>query len=65
MYPVYVLGEAFRKAGKGEQAADEYQKILSHPGRMSNYPLAALAHLGLARAYAMPGGRPTGPIRIS
>src|SRR6266571_8114208 len=30
----------------------EYQKFLNHRGIVVNFPLGALAHLGLARAYA-------------
>jgi hypothetical protein len=40
---------------QGSQAATEFQKILSHPGIVVNCPLGALAHLGLARAYALHG----------
>jgi eukaryotic-like serine/threonine-protein kinase len=31
----------------------EFQKILDHRGVVQNEPLGALAHLGLARAYAV------------
>jgi eukaryotic-like serine/threonine-protein kinase len=55
MYPVYVRGEAYLKAGKGEQAAAEFQKVIDHRGIVLNFPLGTLAHLGLARAYAMTG----------
>jgi len=55
MYPVFVRGEAFLKAGQGQQAAVEYNKILAHPGLIASQPIAALAHLGLARAYALQG----------
>jgi tetratricopeptide (TPR) repeat protein len=37
------------------QAAAEYQKILDHRGIVLNFPLVALAHLQLGRAYAMQG----------
>ena len=52
MYPVYVRGEAYLAAHLGSQAATEFQKILDHPGVIVNEPIGALAHLGLARAYA-------------
>ena len=39
--------------GQGSVAAAEFQKILDHPGVVRNFPLGALAHLGLARAYAL------------
>jgi hypothetical protein len=37
------------------EAAAEFQKILDHRGIVLNEPIGALAHLGLARAYAMQG----------
>ena len=55
MYPVYVRGEAQLAARNGAAAAIEFQKFLDHRGIVLNYPLGALAHLGLARAYAMAG----------
>jgi len=36
-------------------AAAEFQKILEHRGVVQNEPIAALAHPGLARAYALFG----------
>ena len=51
MYPVYFRAEAY-VAAKRSEAAAEYQKILEHPGIVQNEPIAVLAHLGLARAYA-------------
>ena len=36
-------------------AAVEFQKLLDHPGIVLNSPLGALAHLEIARAYAMSG----------
>ncbi len=53
LYPVYVRGEAFLAAHQGSEAAAEFQKILDHRGIVLNEPIGALAHLGLARAYAM------------
>jgi eukaryotic-like serine/threonine-protein kinase len=38
---------------QGKEAAAEFQKIVDHRGIVLNLPLGALAHLGLARAYAM------------
>jgi eukaryotic-like serine/threonine-protein kinase len=55
LYPVYVRGEAYLAAHQGNQAAGEFQKILDHPGVVLNEPIGALAHVGLARAYAMQG----------
>ena len=55
MYPVFVRGEAYLAARQGNQAAAQFQKILDHPGVVVNQPIAALAHLGLARACALQG----------
>jgi len=54
-YPVYVHGVAFLAAHRGSEAAAEFQKILGHGGIVLNEPIAALAHLGLARAYVVSG----------
>ena len=56
LYPVYTRGDAFLAAGQGSAAAGEFQKILGHPGIVINCPTGALAHLGLARAYALEAG---------
>ena len=40
---------------KGNEAAAEFQKILDHRGVVLNEPIGALAHLQLARAYALQG----------
>jgi eukaryotic-like serine/threonine-protein kinase len=55
MYPVYVRGEAYLAAHQGSEAAAEFQKILDHRGIVLYEPIGALAHLGLARAYAVQG----------
>ncbi|MFZ0800488.1 MAG: protein kinase [Terriglobales bacterium] len=55
LYPVYLRGEAYLAAHQGGAAADEFQKILDHPGVVTNEPIGALAHLGLGRAYALSG----------
>ena len=55
LYPAYVRGEAYLALHQGLQAAAEYQKILDHRGIVLNFPLGALAHLQLGRAYAMQG----------
>jgi len=54
MYPVYLRGQARLLAHDGA-ATTEFQKVLDHNGVTLNYPLGALAHLGLARAYALQG----------
>ena len=53
LYPAYVRGEAYLAAGQGSPAAAEFQKILDHSGIVWNCWTGALAHLGLARAYAL------------
>jgi tetratricopeptide (TPR) repeat protein len=55
LYPVYVRGEAYLAAHRGGAAAAEFQKILDHRGVVFNEPIGALAHLGLARAWALQG----------
>jgi eukaryotic-like serine/threonine-protein kinase len=55
LYPTYVRGQAYLKVGQGNQAAAEFQKIIDHRGLVGNYPLGALAHLQLGRAYALAG----------
>ncbi len=55
LYPVYLRGEAYLAAKKGEAAASEFQKILDHSSVVGNEPIGALAHLGLGRAYALSG----------
>ena len=55
LYPVYVRGNAYLAAGQGVQAAAEFEKILKWRGVVLNEPIAALAPLGLARAYALQG----------
>ncbi|MGO9518591.1 MAG: tetratricopeptide repeat protein, partial [Candidatus Korobacteraceae bacterium] len=55
LYPVYVRGEAYLRAGDGEQAAAEFQKLIDHRGIVANLPLGALAHLQLGRAYKLAG----------
>jgi eukaryotic-like serine/threonine-protein kinase len=55
MYSVYVRGEAFLAAKRGEEAVAEFQKIQAHRGVVVNSPIAATWRLGLARAYAMQG----------
>ncbi len=55
LYPAYIRGQAFLAAHNGTAAAAEFQKFLDHRGIVINFPLGALAHLGLARAYALSG----------
>jgi hypothetical protein len=55
LYPVYVRGLAFLALRQGSAAAAEFQKFIDHRGVVINCPLGVLAHLGLARAYALQG----------
>jgi len=55
LYPVYLRGQAYLAAHQGSAAAAEFQKILDHAYVVQNGPIGALAHLGLARAYALSG----------
>ena len=55
LYPIYVRGQAFLAAHRGNEAAAEFEKILNWRGVVQNQPIAPLAHLGLARAYTLQG----------
>jgi ATP/maltotriose-dependent transcriptional regulator MalT len=55
LYPAYVRGQACLAAHRGSGAAAEFQKILDQRSVVNNEPIGALAHLGLARAYAQQG----------
>jgi DNA-binding winged helix-turn-helix (wHTH) protein/Tfp pilus assembly protein PilF len=55
LYPVFFRGEALLAMRKGAEAATEFQKILSHRGITIGDPVLVLAHIGLARSYALSG----------
>ena len=55
--PVYLRGEAYLKAGQGQQAAIEFQKVIDHRGIVLNDLTGVLAHLQLGRARAMSGDK--------
>jgi eukaryotic-like serine/threonine-protein kinase len=55
LYPVFVRGNAYLAPHQGNEAAAEFQKILEHRAVLFNEPISALAHLQIARAYAMQG----------
>jgi eukaryotic-like serine/threonine-protein kinase len=55
IYPPFVRGEAYLAAKQGAAAAAEFQKILDHRGLVGGCETGALAHLGIARAYALQG----------
>jgi eukaryotic-like serine/threonine-protein kinase len=54
-YPVYFRAQAYLAAHRDGEAAAEFQRILDHSGVVLNDPIAPLARLGLARAYAAQG----------
>jgi tetratricopeptide (TPR) repeat protein len=58
LYPAYVRGEAFLAAGRGQEAAAEFQKVLNHRGIVLADPVDALARLQLGRAYVISGDIP-------
>ena len=55
LYPVYVRGEAYLAEKKGVEAAAEFQKVLDSRGVVISDPIGVLAHLQLARAFALSG----------
>jgi eukaryotic-like serine/threonine-protein kinase len=55
LMPAYLRGQAYLMAHRGPEAAREFQKILNHRGVVLISPIGALAHLQIARAYAMQG----------
>jgi eukaryotic-like serine/threonine-protein kinase len=55
LYPVYVRGNVFLEAKQVEPAIAEFRRIIAWRGVVANEPIGALAHLGLAHAYAMQG----------
>ena len=57
MYPIYVRGQAYLLVKNGMAAATEFQRMLDHRQSAWNFPLEALAHLGLARARTMSGDK--------
>ena len=55
LYTAYVRGEAYLAAGRGQEAAAEFQKVLNHRGIVLADPVGALAHLQLGRAFVLSG----------
>ena len=55
LFPVYLRANANLAAPHLMEAAADFQEILDHRGIVFNEPIGALAHLGLARAYALQG----------
>jgi hypothetical protein len=50
MYPVYMRGLAYISAHDGAAAAAQFRRIVDHPGLGINFPLGALARLGLRQS---------------
>jgi hypothetical protein len=55
LYPIYVRAQADLSENHGAAAGAEFQKILDHRGLVWNCATGVLAHLGIARAYALAG----------
>jgi eukaryotic-like serine/threonine-protein kinase len=55
LYPIFLRGQAYLALRQGSAASAEFQKLIGYRGVVINCPLSALAHLGLARAYALQG----------
>jgi len=55
MYPPYIRGLAYLTEKNGPAAAAEFQKFIDHATIVQNFPIAAIARLQLARAYALSG----------
>ncbi len=57
--PIYVRGQAYLQAGRTQEAANEFEKIISHPGTGGNKlnPWGPAARLQLARAQVMMGDK--------
>src|SRR5262249_42878741 len=55
LYPCYFRGQTYLGLHNGIAAATEFKKFLDHRGIVVNFPLGALAYLGLARAYSLSG----------
>jgi eukaryotic-like serine/threonine-protein kinase len=53
--PIFLRGQAYLSAGRGKEAAAEFQKILDHRGVVLNSPVGALAPLQIARAFVLQG----------
>ncbi len=53
--PLYARGEAYLKAGKNREAAEQFEQMLKQRMLWPVDPLLTLAHLGLGRAYAAAG----------
>jgi tetratricopeptide (TPR) repeat protein len=55
VFPNYIRGEAYLQEKQGKEAKAEFQKILQHRWLCATSTYCSLAHLQLARAYALEG----------
>jgi tetratricopeptide (TPR) repeat protein len=55
LYSVFLRGQACLMTRDADGAIAEFQKIIDHRGIVLNQIIGALAHLGLARGYALKG----------
>jgi eukaryotic-like serine/threonine-protein kinase len=53
--PAYLCGELYLMQAKGQEAVSEFRKIVNQRGLDPLSPYYPLAHLGVARGYAMAG----------
>jgi hypothetical protein len=53
LYPIYLRGEAMLALHNSSAAVAAFKTVIDHPGIVVNFPLGALAHLQLARAYQL------------
>ena len=53
LYPPYVRGQAYLALHKGKEGEAEFQKLIDHRTIVGNFHLGSLAHLQLARSFAM------------
>jgi serine/threonine protein kinase/tetratricopeptide (TPR) repeat protein len=54
-YPAFMRGQTYLASRQGNEAAAEFQKILTRRGLVTNSFTGALAHLGVARSYMVQG----------
>ncbi len=57
LYPAYLRGLAYMQLGDGIHAAQEFQKLVDHPGIVGRFVTGALAPLQLGRAQALAGDK--------
>ncbi len=55
LYPIYERAQAYALLHRGPESVAEFQRILDHSNIVMNCSTRGLAHLGLARAYALQG----------